>query len=228
MDTLARRASLLLSGLAPCALCRLQAAGPDGTCSACSARLWHRLEPHVVHREPVPVLALGPFEGPLRTVVHEVKFGGRIRLAVAAGRRLGGAIRQQGWPVARVVPVPLHAARRRERGFNQADGIARGVAGTFRLRPWRGIVRVRATGRQARTARRGRRRNVEGAFVAKRMPSLPVVLVDDVWTTGATARACRAALLEAGAREVRVAVIAHSGKGHHAGRSAASGPLRDE
>lgn len=208
MNTLLHRSARFLAGLAPCALCRRRAARQEGICSACSTRLWERLEPRVSERGGVALLSLGRFDGPIRTVVHEIKFGGRVRLAVAAGRHLGSAIRQAGWPVARVVPVPLHPGRRRERGFNQAHGIARGVGQILDSPPWRGVARVRATGRQARVVGPARRRNVEGAFVSKPLPPLPVVLIDDVWTTGATARACRKVLLDAGAREVRVAVIA--------------------
>lgn len=155
---------------------------------------------------------LAPFDGAVRSLVHAVKFGGRPRLAVWAGRRLGNAIADARWPVARVVPVPLHPARRRERGFDQAERIARGASQVLRRPCWSGLSRQRPTGRQARAGALARRRNVGGAFRSAPLAPLPIVLVDDVWTTGTTARACRRALLVAGAREVRIAVLARSGR----------------
>lgn len=207
--TLGRR---WLAGLAPCAVCADRAAGPDGICRTCTTLLWDGSARDEERLGSVALIHLGSFDGALRSVVHEIKFAGRARLAVVAGEHLGAAVAERGWPVARVVPVPLHPRRRRERGFDQADLIARGVSRVLGAPLWRGLSRGRATGRQARSSVEDRRRNVAGAFEARSLPRLPLVLVDDVWTTGATARACRTALIEAGAAEVRVAVLARSGR----------------
>ncbi|MDR9391159.1 MAG: hypothetical protein RI554_03935, partial [Trueperaceae bacterium] len=104
----------------------------------------------------------------------------------------------------------LHPRRRRARGYDQADRLASAVATALARPRWRGLRRIRATERQARTRGAARDANVAGAFAAARLPPLPLLLIDDVWTTGATARAARDALLAAGAREVRVAVVARA------------------
>ena len=101
----------------------------------------------------------------------------------------------------RLVPVPLTAARYRERGFNQAEELARSLAergvGEFR----RELTRLPAGGRQAKVAGALRRANVEGRFRALRHPERPgraTIIIDDVLTTGGTAIACAEALAEAG------------------------------
>ncbi len=111
----------------------------------------------------------------------------------------GGRWGQEKRPV--VVPVPLHPARERERGYNQAALLARHLAAALDL-PYDGrwLRRERPTASQVGLSRRGRRDNVQGAFAAAPRPATatrPVLLVDDVVTTGSTlasaARACVAA-----------------------------------
>ena len=131
------------------------------------------------------------------------------RLAGALGALL--AERYPFRPNALLVPVPLHPARLRARGFNQALLLARAL-GRRRGLPLapRLLVRTRATDVQARLPAAERRRNLDGAF-AVRAPRLcrarSVVRVDDVLTTGATADACARALLAAGAARVDVYTV---------------------
>ena len=115
-----------------------------------------------------------------------------------------------------LVPVPLHPARRRARGHNQADGIARAVAAASRTRSGAGVAvradllrRVRDTGTQTRLGGRGRGGNLDGAFrAAPAARGLRVLLVDDVCTTGSTLSHCRDVLLAAGAARVDALVLA--------------------
>ena len=106
------------------------------------------------------------------------------------------------------VPVPLHPSRRRERGFNQAEDLARHVG----LPVVVALRRVRRTVSQADLPAARRHGNVKGAFAlaSKNRPTSGkiVVLIDDVSTTGATLDACAIALKEAGAREVRALTAA--------------------
>jgi len=111
-----------------------------------------------------------------------------------------------------IVPVPLHPRRRRERGFNQSELIARELArrADTSVAP-DALVRRQDTAPQTGLSAASRRANVRGAFAVRqraRVSGRTVVLVDDVFTTGATAHACARALREAGAAEVRLLTMA--------------------
>jgi len=112
-----------------------------------------------------------------------------------------------------IVPVPLHRKRLAERGFNQSALMAGTLAGLLG-RPWspRLLRRIRDTPSQGGLSRAARRENMKGAFVVagrmgRSVDGRRVLLVDDVWTTGATCRACGAALLRAGASRVAAFTI---------------------
>ncbi len=112
------------------------------------------------------------------------------------------------------VPVPLHPARERERGFNQSTWLAGEWA---RVLPVRGVeallIRARWTGTQTRLDRSHRGENVRGAFAlcpgAEVSADLTYVLVDDVFTTGSTLNECCRTLLRAGAGQLKVLTLAH-------------------
>lgn len=112
------------------------------------------------------------------------------------------------WPEA-LIPVPLHPRRARERGFDQADWLAR------RLAARHGLILAHAQRRQATRSQRGldraeRYRNLRGGFVVERALPSRVALLDDVMTTGATLDALAQACLTAGAREVEAWSVART------------------
>ncbi|MCS7336650.1 MAG: ComF family protein [Verrucomicrobiae bacterium] len=111
-----------------------------------------------------------------------------------------------------IVPVPLHPARKRERGFNQAERLgARLAAATSIPMDAKTLRRVLYTPTQTLLTRDQRAKNMRGAFAVRRgrrLDGARIVLVDDVFTTGATTNACAKALIEAGAAEVRVWTVA--------------------
>jgi ComF family protein len=109
-----------------------------------------------------------------------------------------------------IVPMPLHAARLRERGFNQALEIARYAAASLGARvDARSLVRKLSTREQSGLSLESRRKNVRGAFeVIRPLPCGHVALLDDVVTTGSTAMAAIDALKAAGAREIELWAIA--------------------
>jgi ComF family protein len=158
--------------------------------------------------------SLGPYEGALRTVIHELKYRGRRPAAEELARRLAarGEVASALAGGAVIVPVPLHPARRAERGFNQAALLAREIGRRAGLPVCDdALVRRTDTRSQAGLTAAQRRANVQGAFVVRRkalVAGRAVVLVDDVYTTGATARACADALRAAGAAEVRIVTVA--------------------
>ena len=111
-----------------------------------------------------------------------------------------------------VIPVPLHRRRLLRRGFNQSALLAAAVTRKLHCRlDVTTLVRVIATPPQTAQDLESRRRNVHNAFAVRypeRIADLKVLLVDDVFTTGATANACAAELRGAGARTVDVLTIA--------------------
>ena len=158
--------------------------------------------------------SLGPYEGALRSVIHELKYRGRRRLAprIAEVMLEEAAVRRVLEPGVVLAPVPLHPRRLRERGFNQAELLGSALARRTGLPLLSGVlVRRKDTPTQSGLSASERRRNVAGAFVVRRRTAVvgrAVVLVDDVLTTGATARACADALRKAGAASVRVLTVA--------------------
>ncbi len=109
-----------------------------------------------------------------------------------------------------VVPVPLHPLKERDRGFNQAERLAKGVAEHLNLPIKSGcLMRFKYTETQTNLSRKERMANMQNAFEgSERMTFSRVLLVDDVMTTGATASACAAALRRAGAQTVDVLTLA--------------------
>lgn len=159
--------------------------------------------------------AVVPYEGPVRGALHFFKFAGKRELALPLGGLMVSLVREV-FPYqcfGAVVPVPLHQARERERGFNQALLLAEVVARGLRLPLFPGaLVRCRETPGQVTLSRAGRRSNLCGAFLAgESVSSLrgrTVLLVDDVYTTGATAGECTRTLLSAGVAAVYVVTLA--------------------
>ncbi len=159
-------------------------------------------------------LSLGPYEGALRTLIHQLKYRAKRRVAGRLAELLVAEATAAGVLAPRVVlvPVPLHPRRLAERGFNQSELLAAAVARIAKLgvQP-RALVRRKDTPPQTGLSAAARRRNVAGAFAVRqraRIQARTVVLVDDVLTTGATARACAGALRQAGASAVHLLTVA--------------------
>lgn len=152
--------------------------------------------------------SLGPYSGALRDCVVALKYQGRHRAAARLALRMVEEARCRSVLSGAdcLVPVPLHPARERERGFNQsallADALGR--LGAVPRRP--ALVRTRRTRSQTDLSARERRLNVRDAFAPARgheVRGAVVVLVDDVTTTGATIRECATVLRGMGALDVR-------------------------
>ncbi len=158
------------------------------------------------------VYTYGSYEGTLRKLVHLFKYSGMRPLARPFGELLKQALPlDQAFDV--IVPMPLHWFKHWQRGFNQADLLAREIGRKWRV-PVREVVRrKKATSPQAGLTNAKRRANVQGAFRVsrgRRLDGLRVLLVDDVLTTGATASACARALKRAGAAHVSLLALART------------------
>ncbi|WP_233280572.1 ComF family protein [Devosia rhizoryzae] len=156
-------------------------------------------------------LAYGEMVG---TLVSRLKYGDRVELATFCGRLMAAAGREfwEAEPV--LVPVPLHPSRLRFRRYNQSLLLAQAVGRITGLTvdPHL-VVRHKRTRQQVGLSGDGRLRNVQGAFVThpralERLAGRPVVLVDDVYTTGATVKAVTRALKKGGAEQVDVLTFA--------------------
>jgi len=174
-------------------------------------------------------VAYGVYEKELREMLHLLKYNGVRTLAGPLGEKLAQAVMQlDSSPLwtgdVAVVAVPLFTTNDRARGFNQSVLLAdEAIARLRKLRPaWKlsarhGLLsRVKATESQFNLSTRGRRRNLVGAFraddVRNELAGRDVLLIDDIYTTGATSRACAQVLRRAGARHIWVATLARAQK----------------
>jgi len=184
-----------------CARCSAPWEGPETCCPECRSRLF-----------AVDLLrAAFPYEGPLPALVHAFKYSGRL----SVGRVLADWMASL-WPsypelalADALVPVPLHPARLRSRGFDQARMLAQAVSAAAHIPVLEALRRVEDTPAQARLRRGERLGRLRAAFKAHSgLRGLKVVLIDDVCTSGGTLEGCGLALREAGATDVRAYVLA--------------------
>jgi ComF family protein len=165
----------------------------------------------------------------MRAAIHALKYDRMSPAARRLGTMLAVAIAQLGPDAPTdllVVPVPLYRTKQKERGFNQARILARCAVGALlKSHPdWRltlaptTLMRLRSTDSQAGLTQRQRRQNVRGAFKVSDPSAVSgkhILLIDDILTTGATARAAAQALLRAGAASVYVATLARARRTHN-------------
>jgi ComF family protein len=165
----------------------------------------------------VGAIAIGPYDGELRGLIHLLKYDAVRSAAHQIGKQLAKLLQDHSAQLGDrplILPIPLHRSKDRDRGFNQAEEIANGVKKLTGFAIERhALVRKRATLSQTGMTAHQRRENVRGAFALRKRGSnvvrgRNVILIDDVMTTGATAAECTRVLLRAGAQQVLVATAA--------------------
>ncbi len=155
------------------------------------------------------------FSPAFQTLIHELKY----RRKPLLGELLGAALARKFSPSfpgdpTLLVPVPLHPLRQRERGYNQAGAVARGMSGVWGIPAAEHLLsRTRYTASQTTLTREERRVNLRGAFImteadAERVKERDILVVDDVFTTGATAESAARVLKASGARKVYAVTLA--------------------
>jgi len=215
-----------------CLLCSARLGGSEDICAACAQTL-PRVQagcprcaannagvdtPGIVcgqcQKHPpafVSTQAAFRYAAPIDKLIQNLKYRQRLDLSRVLGNYLADYLADKTWPDV-IVPVPLHPIRLRERGYNQSLEIARFVAARLQL-PVGGseVKRVRATLPQTELSREQRQKNMRGAFSVNRTyAGLKVAIVDDVMTSGYTADALARCLIENGAAEVWVWVLARA------------------
>jgi ComF family protein len=151
---------------------------------------------------------------PIMEIIYSLKYRGISRIGQEFGREIGATLQHLGLTdVELIIPIPIHHARVRERGYNQSDSIARGISEVLATKVVKdAVIRSRYTVSQTTLSSEERGMNVMGVFRGGRNKSMvankKILLVDDVFTTGATLNSCATALLELGAQRVEVATLA--------------------
>lgn len=201
----------------PCPLC--QRSAKNVFCQDCQNQLQaDRISAWPITTTPWPLYAWGIHRGGLRRAIYQLKYEGQRRIGLVLGEWLGSRWREhnrQRQPYT-VLPIPLHQERLRQRGYNQAALISQAFCEQTGLRHLpQGLVRVRATAAQHELNPLQRQENLAGAFTLRRAPATPVLLVDDIYTTGSTIRAAQQVLATAGIPIAGVIVVAQTPKTVH-------------
>lgn len=196
-----------------CDLCRLRWRPiPHPLCHRCGQPSFRGLECRLCAVWPQGLSRVRSavwLEGSARDAVHQLKYEGWSRAAEAMAEAMRGLEPLTGQ--VSLIPIPLGGRRQRQRGYNQSERIAAALGARIGGPPRLDLLhRVRETRTQTALTPEARHANVAGAFRAEPANGLDVVLVDDVFTTGATLAAAAAALSAAGAGRVEAVTFARA------------------
>ncbi|NEQ47771.1 MAG: ComF family protein [Leptolyngbya sp. SIOISBB] len=201
----------------PCPLCDRPSS--QSLCPACWAQVSSCT--HSQHNQTapqaLPVMAWGPYEGALKRAIAALKYEQHPELAVPLGRALGKHWQQspltQRSPL--VVPIPMFVEKQRQRGYDQAELIAQAFCTQTGLPLVRhGLMRQRATAPQFGLGVQARQQNLSGAFTLgkafQQRPCKPVLLLDDIYTTGITVQVAASELRRCGISVCGVVTVARA------------------
>ena len=205
----------MAAGVALCRGCHQDLPWISHACDACGTPLRTSVAVRCAacQRQPPPFSAVyAPlhYAFPVDAVIKALKFRRRFDLAPMLADVLLPWLNEHAAAFDGLLPVPLHRYRHAVRGFNQADELARRLSKQTRLPVVRGVVRTKNTASQTGLTAVERRKNLNSAFVVRRLTARRPLLVDDVITTGETCRSLATALLAAGAESVSVISVARA------------------
>ena len=199
-----------------CPLCQRQTS--QEFCQYCVKQLHscHLPEPNSRWQESIPVFAWGMYSGSLKRAIAAIKYENQPQIARPLGQWLGEAWLNSPQTNRRliVVPIPLHPTKQKKRGYNQAALIAESFCQTTGLKlKQNGLARVRETEAQFGFSPLEREKNLAEAFALGKefhrcRPDVPVLLIDDIYTTGATAKSAVEVLHQCGIAVEGLAAIA--------------------
>ena len=198
-----------------CMICKASLPDSPGLCDSCwdDMEIWNSgLHEVDFEHEFDQTVILYQFNDSVRSLIHALKYRGKTLPGQILGKALGQRIEGLFDSDTMIVPVPLHSAKTRARGYNQSEIIARATGRASGLQVLaNALKRVRPTPTQTQLGVLERQYNVQGAFHVRHPPSIEgrnIFLIDDVITTGATLNACAQVLRSAGAQCVSVGAVA--------------------
>ena len=150
------------------------------------------------------------YEGETRKIIYSLKFGRKKYLAQTLGALMADEFLKDNMEADIIVYVPMTEAEEKKRGFNQSELLAEEVGRRLNIAVLPALVKIKETKAQKELGGKERAQNLEGAFacVFEQVNNRKILLIDDIFTTGATANECAKVLLKAKAREVNVLTAA--------------------
>ncbi len=192
--------SMVRANLNSCIYCGVQLS-KRGVCTRCE---------HLQHAI-YELRYVAAYQGVMRTAIHRLKYERDLGIALELADMLAQIMQATSWQIDLIMPVPLSEKRKAQRGYNQAALLAYPLSLQLHIpENTKGLVRVHETRSQVNLNFKERQENVQGAFCADpaMVKDKTILLVDDVFTTGATINAAAAALREAGSKRVYALTVA--------------------
>ena len=183
-----------------CLCCGVPLADESDYCNRCQ----YERGAFVKNRSPLV------YEGETRKIIYSLKFGKKKYLAQTLGALMADEFLKDNMEADIIVYVPMTEAEEKKRGFNQSELLAEEVGKRLNIAVLPALVKIKETKAQKELGGKERAQNLEGAFacVFEQVNNRKILLIDDIFTTGATANECAKVLLKAKAREVNVLTAA--------------------
>lgn len=208
-SALSAAADWLLPYIETCVCCGVEKGVQGHLCKRCAAEL-DALKAGEVKTEDFEAYSVYKYDGKIKSLVTGYKYNGKKWLSRFMGDSMSAMLAMLPVSIDCVCNVPLHEKRRKTRGFDQSEEIAKRISEVTGISYIPALRRVRNTKTQTKLSEKQRKENMKGAFEQSAGVSGNVLLVDDVLTTGATAGECASVLREAGAQNVYVMTFARA------------------